>query len=234
MNQIPNKIRLYRMSMTEHECPWGLKAIALLNEKGLAFEDVRLTTREAVEAFKAQHQVATTPQIFFDEERIGGYSDMAKKLGAEVQKAEYSYTPVIAVFGVSALMTLALSQGWMGFMGMSLAILALLKLMDVPSFFAGFEKYDLLTKWFRPYGWAYPVIELLLGLAFLSQRGLAVAGVVSLFIGLVGGISVFKAVYVDKLELNCACIGGNSKAPLGVISLFEYGMMVVMGLMLFK
>lgn len=87
MNQIPNKIRLYRMSMTEHECPWGLKAIALLNEKGLAFEDVRLTTREAVEAFKAQHQVATTPQIFFDEERIGGYSDMAKKLGGRGSKS---------------------------------------------------------------------------------------------------------------------------------------------------
>lgn len=50
----------------------------------------------------------------------------------------------------------------------------------------------------------------------------------ALFIGLVGGISVFKAVYIDKRELKCACVGGNSNVPLGFISLTENVMMVVM------
>lgn len=31
---------------------------------------------------------------------------------------------------------------------------------------------------------------------------------VALFIGTVGAVSVFKAVYVDRRELKCACVGG--------------------------
>ncbi|MGB3650916.1 MAG: hypothetical protein WBA41_06860 [Rivularia sp. (in: cyanobacteria)] len=32
------KVRVYRMSTPEHECPWGLKTVNLLNEKGIDFE----------------------------------------------------------------------------------------------------------------------------------------------------------------------------------------------------
>jgi hypothetical protein len=41
---------------------------------------------------------------------------------------------------------------------------------------------------------------------------------------------VFKADYIDKRELKCACVGGSSNVPLGFISLTENIMMVVMGL----
>ena len=53
---------------------------------------------------------------------------------------------------------------------------------------------------------------------------------VALFIGTVGAISVFKAVYIDKRELKCACVGGDSSVPLGFISLTENLMMIFMGL----
>ena len=56
-----------------------------------------------------------------------------------------------------------------------------------------------------------------------------VTGLGSVVVGTSGAISVFKAVYIDKLELNCACVGGNSKAPLGVISFLENAIMVGMG-----
>jgi len=51
---------------------------------------------------------------------------------------------------------------------------------------------------------------------------------VALFIGLVGSVSVFKAVYVDKRALKCACVGGSSNVPLGFVSLTENVMMVAM------
>lgn len=51
---------------------------------------------------------------------------------------------------------------------------------------------------------------------------------VALFIGTVGAVSVFKAVYVDKRELKCACVGGSSNVPLGFVSLTENVMMVAM------
>src|SRR4028119_1323804 len=51
---------------------------------------------------------------------------------------------------------------------------------------------------------------------------------IALFIGTVGAASVFKAVYIDKRELKCACVGGSSNVPLGFISLTENLMMVAM------
>jgi hypothetical protein len=51
---------------------------------------------------------------------------------------------------------------------------------------------------------------------------------IALFIGSIGAWSVFKAVYIDKRELKCACVGGDSKVPLGFVSLTENLMMVAM------
>jgi hypothetical protein len=51
---------------------------------------------------------------------------------------------------------------------------------------------------------------------------------VALFIGTVGAVSVLKAVYFDKREIKCACVGGSSKVPLGFVSVTENVMMVAM------
>jgi len=45
-------------------------------------------------------------------------------------------------------------------------------------------------------------------------------------------ISVFKAVYLDKSKLNCACIGGYSKTPLGIISFIENLLMTIMSFLI--
>ena len=45
--------------------------------------------------------------------------------------------------------------------------------------------------------------------------------------------SVFKSVYLDKLKLNCACVGGNAKTPLGIISFIENLLMTIMSALIF-
>ena len=190
-----------------------------------------MRSREEIDAFKAKHNVNTTPQIFAGDERIGGYTDLAEKLDVEVEseEEETSYVPVIAVFSSAGLMALATSLGITGFMGYSLFLLATLKLMDIESFAQGFEKYDLITKRIRPYAKIYPFAELAIALGFLSGVAPIATRVASLLIGISGGISVFKAVYIDKLDLNCACVGGGSRTPLGVVSFAENAIMAVMG-----
>ena len=61
---------LYRMVMTDHMCPFGLKSKDLLQRQGYTVDDHHLTTREAVDEFKATHGVGTTPQTFINEVRI--------------------------------------------------------------------------------------------------------------------------------------------------------------------
>lgn len=217
------------MSTAEHECPWGLKAAKLLKEKGITFEDHKLTSRKATEVFKQKYSVSTTPQIFFGDERIGGYTDLAKRFEVEAESADYSYTPVAALFSTAGLVAWSASIGISGFMGISLAMLASLKLMDLDAFSKSFEKYDLITQSAKPYAKVFPFLELLVGLGFLSSAAPIATGIGSLTLGVSGAVSVIKAVYIDKLELNCACVGGNSKAPLGVVSFLENAIMIGMG-----
>ncbi|WP_329959256.1 glutaredoxin domain-containing protein [Sphingomonas sp. Leaf21] len=72
---------LYRMVLPEHTCPFGVHAKQLLEDAGFEVEDRILHSREEVDAFKAEHGVATTPQVFIDGTRIGGSDDLERYLG---------------------------------------------------------------------------------------------------------------------------------------------------------
>ena len=71
---------LHRMVLPDHTCPYGVRAKAMLEEAGFEVDDQVLSSREEVEAFKDEHGVSTTPQVFVDGERIGGSDDLAAYL----------------------------------------------------------------------------------------------------------------------------------------------------------
>ena len=232
---------LYRMVMPDHVCPYGLKALHLLRSQGYAVEDHHLVTRAETDAFKAEHGVETTPQTFIDGKRIGGYDDLRRYLGKPVADPKaVSYRPVIAVFAMTALMALAASQAVLGtpftiragewFIAFSMCVLAILKLQDVERFSTMFLNYDLLARRWVPYGYLYPFAEALAGVLMVAGvlRWLSIP--VALFVGGIGAVSVFKAVYIDRRELKCACVGGSSNVPLGFVSLTENLMMAAMAI----
>lgn len=230
---------LYRMVTPEHTCPYGIKAKHLLESQGYAVEDHWLTTREATEAFKSEYGVRTTPQTFINGQRIGGYDDLRRHVGKAVaDPAATSYKPVIAVFTMTALMALAASQAVFGtpltvqagawFIGFSMCVLALLKLQDIESFSSMFLGYDLLAKRWVPYAYLYPFAEGLAGVLMVAGVLTWLSVPIALVIGTIGAVSVFKAVYVDKRDIKCACVGGATKVPLGFVSLTENVMMIAM------
>ena len=235
------KATVYRMVMSEHVCPYGLKTVDLLKREGFEIEDHHLETREETDAFKEKHGVKTTPQTFIAGERIGGYDDLREYFGKSVKKEdETSYQPVIAIFGVAFLLGLAISwyvfdtiftvQAVEWFVSLSMALLAIQKLQDVRSFSTMFLNYDLLARRWVRYGFIYPFGEALAGILMVAHALPIVSIPISLFIGTIGAVSVFKAVYIDKRELKCACVGGSSNVPLGFVSLTENLLMIGMGL----
>ena len=232
---------LHRMVMPGHTCPYGLKAKHLLERSGYRVDDHHLTTREQTDAFKAEHAVATTPQVFIGGERVGGYDDLRRFLGKRVRDPNAtSYRPVIALFAMVGLMALAAAYAVDGqlftaralqwFLAFGMAVLALLKLQNVETFATMFLNYDLLAKRWVPYSYIYPFAEGLAGILMIAGVLTWLSAPVAFFIGTVGAVSVFKAVYIDKRELKCACVGGSSNVPLGFISLTENLMMIGMGL----
>ena len=235
----PRTATLHRMVMPSHTCPYGLKALHLLRREGYEVDDRWLTTREATDAFKAEHGVKTTPQVFIDGRRIGGYDDLRRHFGKRVaEPGATSYRPVVALFAMTLLMALAASvavhatpftgQALAWFIAFSMTVLALLKLQDVEKFSSMFLNYDLLEKRWVPYSYIYPFAEGLAGVLMIAGVATWLSVPVALFIGTIGAVSVFKAVYVDKRELKCACVGGSSNVPLGFVSLTENLMMIGM------
>jgi glutaredoxin len=235
----PRRATLYRMVMPEHTCPWGLKAKYFLEREGFTVDDHWLRTREATEAFKKEHGISTTPQTFIDGKRIGGYEDLRRALGKPLPDPKaITYRPVIALFAITALMALATSMAVFGtpltwralawFIAFSMAVLALLKLQDVETFSSMFLNYDLLARRWVPYAYIYPYAEAFAGILMIAGVLVWLSAPVALFIGGIGAVSVFKAVYIDKRELKCACVGGASKVPLGFVSLTENLMMIAM------
>ena len=235
----PKRAALYRMVMPEHTCPYGVKARHLLKSKGYKVDDRWITSRAEQEAFKAEHDVKTTPQVFIGGKRIGGFDDLRRFFGQNVKDpAATSYTPVLAVFAVAAL--LAVGVNWLTamplvglvtperFIAIAMMLLAMLKLQDVDRFATMFLNYDLLAKRWVPYGYIYPFAELGAGALMLAGALSWLSIPVALFIGGVGAVSVFRAVYIDKRHLKCACVGGSSNVPLGFVSLTENVMMVAM------
>ena len=76
---------LFRMEMKEHICPSGLNAKALLERKGVAFKDNKLTSCAQTDAFKSEHSVETTPQIWIDGKYVGGADQLGAALGLSVE-----------------------------------------------------------------------------------------------------------------------------------------------------
>ncbi|MGF1553023.1 MAG: MauE/DoxX family redox-associated membrane protein [Paracoccaceae bacterium] len=241
------------MATDTHLCPSGLKSKSLLRRRGYALDDRPLTSRAEQDAFKAEYGVSTTPQAFIDGERVGGYEDLKRRLGYRVrEKGETTYAPVIAIFSVTALMALAAqwqlapdagpladplasAASWLKwFVAFSMCALAIQKLTDVGGFVNGFLGYDLLARAWVPYGYFYPFAEAWVGIGMIALIGTGstliwLVAPVGIVIGAIGAISVVKAVYVDRRELTCACVGGGSNVPLGGISLTENLMMLAMG-----
>ncbi len=232
---------LYRMVTDDHVCPYGIKSRYLLDRAGYEVDDRWLTTRAETDAFKAEHDVKTTPQTFIDGVRIGGHDDVRRFLGKPVADPDAtSYRPVIAIFAMAAAMAVAVTwavggavltlrtPGW--FIAIAMCILAVQKLQDLESFATMFLGYDLLARRWVPYAYVYPFAEALAGVLMLGGVLPWLSVPVALFIGGVGAVSVINAVYVQKRELKCACVGGNSNVPLGFVSLTENLMMVAMAL----
>jgi hypothetical protein len=151
------------------------------------------------------------------------------------------YIPLLALVLVGLLVASALwrSYGpdanpahWMhDFMGFFLVVFALLKLFDLSGFADGFQMYDLLAKNFPPYAYAYPFIELALGLAYLAfwrPTTVYIATIIVLGFGALGVINALRR----GLDVNCACMGNTLKVPLSTVALVENVGMVAMALLM--
>lgn len=68
------KVEVYTTSY----CPFCVRAKTLLKGKGIDFKEINMDGKDQeLKALKAKTGLMTVPQIFINDELIGGYSDLA-------------------------------------------------------------------------------------------------------------------------------------------------------------
>lgn len=116
-------------------------------------------------------------------------------------------------------------------MGFFFLYFALFKLINLQGFATGYQEYDLLAMRFKAWAYAYPFIEVALGLLYIS---LADSLGLNLFTIAVTALNCAGiAVKLAKREVfQCACLGTVLKVPLTKVSLVEYAAMGAMAVIM--
>ena len=113
------------------------------------------------------------------------------------------------------------------FMGGFFLLFSLFKMIDLKGFREAFASYDLLARRFPLYAAAYPFLELLLGLAYISRTAMGLASIVTVLVMAIGSLGVYQALRRGD-AIQCACLGTALKLPMTKVTLLED---VTMGLM---
>ncbi len=135
-----------------------------------------------------------------------------------------TYYPLLLVMGLIAIASLAAGtfMGWMMmFMGGFFTVFGAFKLLDVPAFAESYARYDIIAKVFKPWGYAYPFIEVALGLGFFfSFPDMMTLSWIALALSSIGAVGVMQA-NLSKQTIQCACLGTVFKLPMSVVTVVE-------------
>jgi len=106
------------------------------------------------------------------------------------------------------------------FMAGFFLVFSFFKLLDLRGFVDAYTTYDILARAWRPWAWAYPFVELALGIAYLVRWNLVVASSVTVVLMVIGSVGVLRAL-MRKTRIRCACLGTALNLPMTTVTLVE-------------
>ena len=146
-----------------------------------------------------------------------------------------SFTPLLVAVSLIGLGSLASggADGFMAkFMGGFFLVFGGLKLLDLGGFAAAYAKYDLLAARLPAYGWMYPVVEVVLGLAYLATPEWMGLHAITFMLMTFSALGVIRALRRGE-QLTCACMGTAFNLPMTTVTIVEdLGMAAMAGAML--
>jgi copper chaperone CopZ len=115
------------------------------------------------------------------------------------------------------------------FMAGFFIVFSFFKLLDIRGFADSYGTYDLLAKKWYGYGFIYPFIELLLGLAYLMQWQPVYTNIATIAVMGFSSIGVIQSV-LNKRKIRCACLGAVFNLPMSTVTIIEDLLMVLMAI----
>jgi len=149
-----------------------------------------------------------------------------------------TYRPLIRVVGfliLTCMLVQLRSQTWSArafaadFMGGFFLAFAFFKLLDWRGFAKSFAMYDIIAMRSTAYARAYPLLEIALGIAYLTRWQPSLTNWITLAIMVIGSIGVWRAVRSNQ-KIQCACLGTVFDLPMSVVTVIENGTMALMAI----
>ncbi len=156
--------------------------------------------------------------------------------GEEARSFLATYYPLLLIFGylVGVVGVLELSAGSfdamraMGrFMGGFFLVFSFFKLMNLPGFADTYRGYDVVARRWPAYAWAYPFIELALGIAYVTNAVPVATNIVTFIVMAASTVGVAQAL-LEKRKIRCACLGSLLNLPMSSVTLIEDVLMLAM------
>jgi hypothetical protein len=147
-----------------------------------------------------------------------------------------TYKPILLLFAFLLAITALpewtagkwVAMRWMNhFMAGFFLAFSFFKLLDLDGFVENYAAYDLLARGWDGWGYVYPFVELLLGLAFLTGFQPLFTNVVTLVVMSVSLVGVLQTV-LNKRKVSCACLGAVFNVPMSTITVMEDVLMILM------
>lgn len=146
-----------------------------------------------------------------------------------------NFLPLISIVSIILAFTAArqfyfgfnLTNAMLDFMAAFFIIFGTFKIINLAGFAMAYQEYDIIAKHSILYAYAYPFIELALGLCYLFRFQVRIANWITLVLMIIGSAGV--AIELAKgREIVCACLGAVFKIPMTYVTLGED---IIMGLM---
>ncbi len=203
----------------------------LLKLSGVSSAEVSLEAQQATIVMDKHIALGTLQQA------IGKYqiTDIGTTI-TPAEKSSNSYYPIFLIFGYITGITLLAQysigtfdlMNWMSsFMAGFFLLFSFFKLLNLDGFAEGYSTYDVVAKKVRAWGYIYPFVELLLGVAYLTHFQPLATNVATLIVMGISSIGVAQSL-IRKTDFQCACLGTIIKLPLSKVTLVEDLLMVFM------
>jgi copper chaperone CopZ len=147
-----------------------------------------------------------------------------------------TYKPILLIFSYITLATILIQLGnaafnsmqWMQhFMAGFFLVFSFFKLLNISGFAESYAMYDIVAMKFKQWGYIYAVLELGLGLAYLTNYQPYLTNIITLEVMSISIVGVLRSV-LNKQKIQCACLGAVFNLPMSTVTIIEDLLMIVM------
>lgn len=150
------------------------------------------------------------------------------------------YKPILLIFFYITVVTVLIQTKnhhfnyveWMQhFMAGFFLVFSFFKLLNIKGFAESYAMYDIIAKRIPVWGYIYALVELGLGIAYLTDFNHLLTNSVTFVVMSISIIGVLQSV-LNKRKIQCACLGAVFNLPMSTVTIIEDALMIVMSLLM--